>query len=84
MLLSFGYAHRLLSSSFLGLPCRILNMNHKKELLRGLWVGLGVLGVGSGDDLHARNLHVRQLRVPHVHFTAAKKHPKPQTLNPKP
>ena len=26
--------HRLLSSSFLGLPYRILNMNHKKELLR--------------------------------------------------
>ena len=31
--------HRPLSSSFLGLPCRILNVNHKKELLRGLWVG---------------------------------------------
>ena len=30
--------HRPLSSSFLGLPYRILNMNHKKELLRGLWV----------------------------------------------
>ena len=30
--------HRLLSSSFLGLPYRILNMNHKKELLRSLWV----------------------------------------------
>ena len=27
-----------LSSSFLGLPYRILNINHKKELLRGLWV----------------------------------------------
>ena len=27
-----------LSSSFLGLPYRILNVNHKKELLRGLWV----------------------------------------------
>ena len=23
---------------FLGLPYRILNMNHKKELLRSLWV----------------------------------------------
>ena len=32
------YTHRPLSSSFLGLHCRILNMNHKKELLRGLWV----------------------------------------------
>ena len=30
--------HRLLSSSFLGLPYRILNMNPKKELLRSLWV----------------------------------------------
>ena len=29
-------AHRPLSSSFVGLPYRILNMNHKKELLRGL------------------------------------------------
>ena len=28
-----------LSSSFLGLPYRILNTSHKKELLRGLWVG---------------------------------------------
>ena len=28
--------HRPLSSSFLGLPYGILNMNHKKELLRGL------------------------------------------------
>ena len=30
--------HRPLSSSFLGLPYRILNTSHKKELLRGLWV----------------------------------------------
>ena len=33
---------RLLSSPFLGdilgLPYRVLNINHKKELLRGLWV----------------------------------------------
>ena len=32
--------HRPLSSSFLGLPYRILNINHKEELLRGLWVDL--------------------------------------------
>ena len=32
------YAYRLLSTSFLGLPYRILNMNHKKELRRSLWV----------------------------------------------
>ena len=29
---------RLLSSSFLGVPYRILSMNHKKELLRSLWI----------------------------------------------
>ena len=33
-----GVSHRLLSSSFLGLPYRIPNINHKKELLRSLWV----------------------------------------------
>ena len=27
---------RPISSSFVGLPCRILNVNHKKDLLRGL------------------------------------------------
>ena len=32
--------HRLHSSSFLGAPYRILNMNHKKELLWSLWVGI--------------------------------------------
>ena len=30
--------HRPVSSSFLGLPCRILNIYHKKQLLKGLWV----------------------------------------------
>ena len=37
--LEFGCTRRPLSSSFLGLPYRILKINHKKELLRGLWVG---------------------------------------------
>ena len=32
--------HRLLSSSFLGLPYRILNRRHKKELLRSPWVDI--------------------------------------------
>ena len=33
--------HRPLSSSFLGLLYRILmNMNYKKDLLRGLWVDM--------------------------------------------
>ena len=31
-------AYRLQSSSFLGSPYRILSINHKQELLRGLWV----------------------------------------------
>ena len=33
-----AFTHRPQSSSLLGLPCRILNMNHKKELLWGLRV----------------------------------------------
>ena len=40
--------HRPPSSSFLGLPYRILNIDHKKELLRGLWVRLGFPGVAEG------------------------------------
>ena len=31
-------AHKPLSSSFLGLPYKFRNINHKKELLRSLWV----------------------------------------------
>ena len=38
--------HRPLSSSFLGLPYRILNIIHKKEPLRGLWVGFSSSGLG--------------------------------------
>ena len=34
--------HRPLSSSFLGLRYRILNINHKKELLRDLWVSIEI------------------------------------------
>ena len=48
--------HRPLSSSFLRLPYRVLNINHKKELLRGLWVvyldPLWSLAAGK-PDLHA-------------------------------
>ena len=36
-----GYPY--LSSSFLGLPYRVLNINHKKELLRGLWLESGLV-----------------------------------------
>ena len=35
-----GFTHRPLSSSFLWFIFRILQGNPKKELLRGLWVGL--------------------------------------------
>ena len=42
-----GFTHRPLSSSFLGLPYRILNINHKKELLRGLWAGVSTASIFS-------------------------------------
>ena len=35
---AYGATHRPQSSSFLGFPYRILNMNPKKELLWGLWL----------------------------------------------
>ena len=45
--------HRLLSSSFWGLPCRILNINfkpkpQKRELLWSLWVGS--MHIGQCDE----------------------------------
>ena len=40
--------HRPLSSSFLGLPYRTVSTNHKKELLRGLWVGVSYILRGAG------------------------------------
>ena len=43
-----GGTHRLLGSSFLGLPYRILYINHRKELLRSLWVVLREEGSQSG------------------------------------
>ena len=46
--------HRPLSSSFLGLPYRILNINRKKELLRGLWVEFRAWG-SRNDMLRWRN-----------------------------
>ena len=41
-----GFTHRPLSSSLLGLPYRILKINHNKELLTGPWVGLCYLWKG--------------------------------------
>ena len=56
-MVNYTLTHKLLSSSLLGLPYRILNMSHKTELLRSLWVvrvftveGSGVRGLG-----HARS-----------------------------
>ena len=43
--------HRPLSSSFLGLPYRILNISHKKELLRGLWAEALCFGGGWNPAL---------------------------------
>ena len=38
-----GFAHRPQSSSFLGVPYRILNMYPQKELLWGPWVRIRVV-----------------------------------------
>ena len=43
--------HRPLSSSFWGLPYRILNINHKEELLRGLWVGFRGQGLAERKQM---------------------------------
>ena len=53
-----GFAHRLQSSSFWGLPCGIPDINHKKELQCSLWVGLGfrVQGFLYGPDEGSRKL----------------------------
>ena len=57
MLRQMGFTHKLLSSSFLGIPYRILSMHHKKELLRGLWVGsIGGLMLRSSAALHPSRL----------------------------
>ena len=46
----WAYPYRLHSSSVLGLPYRIPNMKHKRELLWSLWVepGSGWLFRGPG------------------------------------
>ena len=57
---SFGRKqNNRLSSSFLGLPYRILNMNHKKEILRGLWEGSSssVNRRPCFSSLHQNTLH---------------------------
>ena len=56
-----GTTHRPLSSSSWGLPYRLLNINLKKELLRGLWVNpkqasfMGVRTRGTIGDIDPLN-----------------------------
>ena len=50
--LGLPIGRRPLSSSFLGVPCRIQKINHKRELLRGLWVRFRVEGLGNYDCPH--------------------------------
>ena len=56
-LCEFRTTHRLLSSSFLGVPYRILHMNHKKELLRSLWVVLNFDAGAPHETLQALKSH---------------------------
>ena len=50
-----AYNHRPLSSSFLGLPDRILTVNHKTELLRGLWVTMERVGFWGTSEKKTQN-----------------------------
>ena len=45
--------HRPLSSSFLGLPYRILHINHRKELLKG----------PMGNSTTLRQLHIQAVQT---------------------
>ena len=47
----FPTTHRPLSSSFLGLSYRILNIYHKKELLWSLWVNALRINLAYGSGL---------------------------------
>ena len=63
--------YRLHSSSFLGLPYRILDTNPKKELLRSLWV--------SPTHYFTGNLKAKLQNL-----QPKSQQPQPQTLSPKP
>ena len=80
---------RLLSSSFLGVPYRILNMNHKKELLRSLWVrfrfgGSAREAEGVGEDRWTRTGTGAQALTTRVQNPRNPKPHKTRTLKPKP
>ena len=53
-----GRTHRPQSSPFWGLPYRILNINPKKELLWGLWVGVGNVRRPSWPTFSDRVCHI--------------------------
>ena len=59
------FTHRPLSSSFLGLPYRLLNINHKKEILRGLWAECTTNSrvLGFGGDRYPPNHRLRGVSV---------------------
>ena len=65
-----GLSHRPQSSSFLGFPYRILNMNPKKELLWGLWVVLRAAGLGGHLGLRIYALESRTPQGEVLRFTS--------------
>ena len=65
--------HRPLSSSCLGLPYRILNINHKKELLRGLWVYHGVPLWGSQGNCGDTSLQRKREVMAYISHVAERR-----------
>ena len=76
--------HRLLTSSFLGLPSRILNINHKKELLRSLWVTLNPENPKTYGFRQSCWALLHSLDSPGVPFLSAKPEVGPGYSIPKP
>ena len=63
------YSHRPLSSSFLELPYRILNINYKRELLRSLWVTVNPQGIMLKSKERAVRLHKAGEHVENLGFS---------------
>ena len=76
--LGFRVTHRPLSSSFLGSPCMMLNINHKKELLRGLCVKAGP----NPGELEGLELADSRLPAPSRRFSSLDGM-SPQALSPR-
>ena len=68
--------HRPRSSSFLGLPYRMQNINHKKEPLRGLWL------VSPKTGRTRRSFRMNYCMKARVSAHSETLGPKPLTLNP--